>query len=86
MPFSAMAEHPDEEHADLHAAIHAFDHAYASNDTDTCFDYFAAHTTLYYPADRQDLAAYAESWPKFMKAGGGIEKNELSDPGLLPLL
>lgn len=35
--------------------------------------------TLFYGRERQDLAAYAESWPKFMEAGGGVEKNEMSD-------
>ena len=79
MWFSAMAEHHNEEHADLYAAIHAFDHAYATNDTDTYFDYYAENATVFYSGDRQDLAAYAESWPAFMEAGGGVEKNEMSD-------
>ena len=77
--FSAMAEHHDEEHADLYAAIHAFDHAYATNDTDTYFDYYADSATVFYSGARQELADYAESWPKFMEAGGGVEKNEMSD-------
>ena len=79
MSFSAMAEHHNEENADLYAAIQAFDHAYATNDTDTYFDYYAEGATLFYSGDRQDLAAYAQSWPEFMEAGGGVEKNEMSD-------
>ena len=79
MSFSAMAEHHNEENADLYAAIHAFDYAYASNDTDTYFDYYAEGASVFYSGDRQDLAAYAESWPEFMEAGGGVEKNEMSD-------
>ena len=79
MSFSAMAEHHNGENADLHAAIKAFDHAYATNDTDTYFDYYAEGATLFYSGDRQDLAAYAKSWPEFMEAGGGVEKNEMSD-------
>jgi len=77
--FSAMAEHHGEENADLYAAIHAFDHAYATNDTETYFDHYADDATLFYGGERQDLAAYAESWPEFMEAGGGVEKNEMSD-------
>ena len=79
LPFSAIAQQHSEEHADLYAAIQAFDHAYATNDTDTYFDYYAESATVFYSGDRQDLAAYAESWPKFMEAGGGVEKNEMSD-------
>ena len=79
MSCSAMAQQTGEEHADLYAAIQAFDRAYATNDTDTYFDYYAESATVFYSGDRQDLAAYAESWPKFMEAGGGVEKNEMSD-------
>ena len=79
LPLSAMAQQQSEEHADLYAAIKAFDHAYATNDTDTYFDYYAESATVFYSGDRQDLAAYSESWPKFMEAGGGVEKNEMSD-------
>jgi len=79
MSFSAMAQQHSEEHADLYAAIQSFDQAYATNDTDTYFDYYAESATVFYSGDRQDLAAYAESWPKFMEAGGGVEKNEMSD-------
>lgn len=77
--FSAIAEHHNEENADLYAAIQAFDHAYATNDTDTYFDYYAEGATVFYSGDRQDLAAYAASWPEFMEAGGAVEKNEMSD-------
>lgn len=78
MSFPAVAEH-HEEPADLYAAIRAFDHAYATNDTDTYFDYYAEGATVFYSGDRQDLAAYAKSWPEFIEAGGGVEKNEMSD-------
>jgi ketosteroid isomerase-like protein len=79
MSFSVMAQQQNEEPADLYAAIQAFDHAYATNDTDTYFGYYDESATVFYSGDRQDLAAYAESWPKFMEAGGGVEKNVMSD-------
>ncbi|NND60114.1 MAG: DUF4440 domain-containing protein [Gammaproteobacteria bacterium] len=75
----AMAEHHSEENADLYAAIHAFDNAYATNDTDTYFGYYAEDATVFFSGARQDLSAYAESWPQLMEAGGGVEKNEMSD-------
>lgn len=79
LSFAAMAEHHNEEHADLYAAIQAFDYAYATNDTETYFDYYADDATVFYGGERQDLAAYAKSWPEFMEAGGGVEKNVMSD-------
>lgn len=79
MSLAAMADHHDEEHADLYAAIQAFDSAYATNDTDTYFGYYAEDATVFFSGDRQSLAEYAESWPQFMEAGGGVEKNEMSD-------
>ncbi len=79
LSFSALADHHGEEPADLYAAIKAFDHAYATNDTDTYFEYYAEGATLFYSGERQDLAAYEASWPEFMAAGGGVEKNEMSD-------
>lgn len=79
LSFSAMAEHHNEKHADLYAAIKAFDHSYATNDTDTYFEFYAEGATLFYSGERQDLAAYAVSWPEFIAAGGGVEKNVMSD-------
>jgi len=79
MSLSAMADHHDEENADLYAAIQAFDHAYATNDTDTYFGYYAEDATVFFSGDRQSLAEYAQSWPQLMEAGGGVEKNEMSD-------
>lgn len=79
LSFSAAAEQHSEVPENLYAAIKAFDHAYATNDTDTYFDYYAEDATVFYSGDRQDLAAYEESWPQFMQAGGGVEKNEMSD-------
>ncbi len=79
LSLAAMADHHDEENADLYAAIHAFDNAYATNDTETYFGYYAEDATVFFSGDRQSLAEYAESWPTLMEAGGGVEKNEMSD-------
>jgi len=40
-----MAAHHGSENADLHAAIKAFDHAYANNDVVTYFSFYADGTT-----------------------------------------
>ena len=77
--FSALAEQHGSESADLHAAIKAFDAAYANNDIDTYFGFYADDATVYFYGARQDMVAYREEWAAMMEAGGGVEKNEMSD-------
>jgi ketosteroid isomerase-like protein len=80
MSFSAMAEHHGAENADLHAAIKAFDHAYANNDVEKYFSLYADDATVYFGGGaRVDMAAYHEMWIGLMAAGGGVELNEASD-------
>jgi ketosteroid isomerase-like protein len=80
MSFSAMAQHDGAENADLHAAIKAFDHAYATNDVETYFSFYADNATVYFgAAGREDVTAYHELWTGLMAAGGGVELNEMSD-------
>lgn len=76
---SAMAEHHGAKDADLHAAIKAFDHAYATNDVETYFGFYAEGATVYFYGARQDVSAYHEQWTALMEAGGGVELNEMSD-------
>ena len=80
MSSSAMAEHHGAENADLHAAIKAFDHAYANNDVENYFSFYADDATVYFGGARQDIAAYHEMWTALMEAGGGVELNEMSNP------
>ncbi len=80
MSFSAMAEHHGAENADLHAAIKAFDHAYANNDVENYFSFYADDATVYFgAAGRENVADYHEMWTGLMEAGGGVELNEMSD-------
>ena len=79
MSFSAIAEHHGDENADLHAAIKAFDHAYANNEVEKYFSFYADDATAYFGNARVDIAAYHEMWTELMAAGGGVELNEMSD-------
>ena len=80
MSFSAMAQHDGAENAELHAAIKAFDHAYANNDVEKYFSYYADGATVYFGDDvRVNVADYHEMWIGLMAAGGGVELNEMSD-------
>lgn len=75
----AMADHHETVADDLRAAIEGFDAAYASNDVEAYFDYYADGATVYFYGARQDVDAYHEEWSAMMEAGGGVEVNELSD-------
>jgi ketosteroid isomerase-like protein len=77
--FSAMADQADSSDADLNAAINAFDHAYASNDVETYFSFYAEDATVYFYGARQDIDAYHDDWVALIKDGGGVEENEMSD-------
>tara|TARA_B100000809_G_scaffold257452_1_gene299087 strand:+ start:345 stop:806 length:462 start_codon:yes stop_codon:yes gene_type:complete len=80
MSFSAMAEHHGAKNADLHAAIKAFDLAYANNDVEKYFSFYAGDATVYFGDNaRVDVAAYHEMWTALMAEGGGVELNEASD-------
>ena len=48
---SAMAEHHGAENEGLHAAIQAFDHAYATNDVETYFGFYADDATRAFETD-----------------------------------
>lgn len=80
MSITAMAQEDTADNADLHAAIKAFDHAYATNDVEGYFSFYADDATVYFGGDdRVDIAAYHEMWTGLMAAGGGVELNEMSD-------
>lgn len=80
MSFAAMAQTDAADNADLHAAIKAFDHAYATNDVEKYFSFYADDATVYFgDGARVDIAEYHEMWIGLMAAGGGVELNEMSD-------
>ena len=63
MPFSVQAEPQSEEYADLSAAKKAFESAYATNDVETYFSFYAPGATVYFGGDvRGDIPAYHEMW------------------------
>ena len=79
LSFSATAEQASEKNADLYAAIKAFDHAYATNEVEKYFSFYADDATAYFGDGRVDIAAYHTIWIELMAAGGGVEINTMSD-------
>ena len=78
IPVLAQGAHHETE-AEIRALAEAFNTAYATNKVDAYFGFYAADAELYFYGARQDLAAYNKEWRAVMAAGGGVEKNEMSD-------
>jgi ketosteroid isomerase-like protein len=64
---------------EIRAAEASFNGAYASNDYETYFSYYAADASLYFYGERQLVADYYEEWSAMIEAGGGVERNDISD-------
>ncbi len=77
--FSAMAEHHNSVDAEVRDAVKAFSGAYTSNNVEAYFSTYADDATVYFYGARQKVSAYREEWTEMIDAGGGVEKNELSD-------
>jgi len=73
---SARQAGPAAEVRDLTRAVNA---AYAANDLDKYFSYYADDLTQWWPSGRVSLASYHESWTKFVKSGGRVEAAEVAD-------
>jgi len=52
--------------------IAAFDTAYATNDIETYFGFYADGATVYFYGARQDISAYKKEWSAMKDAGGGV--------------
>jgi ketosteroid isomerase-like protein len=57
----------------------AFNDAYANNEVDTYFSFYAKDVTLYYFGERQSLGEYNKEWHEMVAAGGGVVRNDISD-------
>ena len=53
--------------------------AYAANDLDKYFSYYAADLTQWWPSGRVSLEAYRTQWTAFVKGGGRVEAADVSD-------
>jgi ketosteroid isomerase-like protein len=76
---SVMADHHAATEAEVRDSVTAFNAAYAENRIDEYFSYYADDAVVYFYGARQDLDAYYAEWKAMDAAGGGVEKNEMSD-------
>ena len=79
LPMAATAEPPASAEAAVREAVKAFNDAYAHNEVADYFGWYADDASLYFYGARQTVQAYRDEWAAMIAAGGGVEKNELSD-------
>lgn len=77
--FSAMADQHSAAEAELRDAVRLFNGAYANNDVNSYFSYFADDADMFWGGVRQTKSAYQEEWTATIDAGGAVEKSEASD-------
>ncbi len=77
--FSVVADQHSSAEAEVLDAVNAFNEAYARNDVEAYFIYFAADADMYWAGARQTKSGYHEEWVATIDAGGKVEKNEVSD-------
>ncbi len=76
-PRAAMAQSATErEITELEQKMNA---AYAANDLPTYFAYYAKDFTQWLPEGRTDLPQYEKMWTGFIKSGGAVESDDISD-------
>ncbi len=75
----AVAAHHESAEAEVRAAVDGFNVAYATNDADAYFGYYADGATVFFSGARQDMAAYEEFWRALIDGGNGVISNEMSD-------
>lgn len=64
---------------EVRAFIESYNAAYARNDLDAYFRYFAPDVTQWFPSGRVDLPSYQASWRKYIGAGNRLESVEVRD-------
>ena len=65
--------------ADIGELEKAFNAAYAANDLDKYFSYYADDAVLWFPEGRTDIPSYKKMWTAYIGGGAQIQAATLSD-------
>lgn len=57
----------------------AFNEAYATNQVDAYFGFYAKDATLFFYGERQPVERYRKEWQAAIKQGGAVLRNDISD-------
>lgn len=70
--------------ADIRSLENDFNAAYAANDLDKYFGYYADDAILWFPEGRTNVPAYRKEWTDYIHSGARLEQAALSDLHLRP--
>ena len=79
LPLVAMAGNPDAVESKIIEMEKAFNEAYAANQIDTYFSFYAKDATLFFYGERQPVERYHKEWQASINSGGGVVRNDVSD-------
>jgi ketosteroid isomerase-like protein len=65
--------------ADIRQLEDQFNAAYAANDFDKYFGYYAHDAIFWFPDGRTDVPRYKKMWSDYLKTGAGIKAATISD-------
>ena len=65
--------------ADIGRLENEFNAAYAANDLDRYFGFYAEDAILWFPEGRTNVPAYKKEWTEYIKGGAALEQAKLSD-------
>jgi ketosteroid isomerase-like protein len=65
--------------ADIRQLEQEFNAAYAANDLDKYFGYYADDAILWFPEGRTDIPSYKKEWTEYIKGGAQIQSGTVSD-------
>jgi ketosteroid isomerase-like protein len=65
--------------ADIRRLENDFNAAYAANELDRYFGFYADDAILWFPEGRTDVPAYKKEWTEYIKGGAALERAKLSD-------
>jgi ketosteroid isomerase-like protein len=65
--------------ADIRRLENEFNAAYAANDLDKYFGFYADDAILWFPEGRTDVPAYRKEWTEYIKGGAALDEAKLSD-------
>jgi len=65
--------------ADIRQLEQEFNAAYAANDLDKYFGYYADDAVLWFPEGRTDVPSYRKMWTDYIKGGAKLQSATLSD-------
>jgi ketosteroid isomerase-like protein len=65
--------------ADIRQLEEQFNAAYAANDFDKYFSYYADDAIFWFPEGRTDIPRYKKMWSDYLKTGAAIKAATLSD-------